>query len=94
MTTLIAFVPFVVLLLLLGMGAWYLDQQKQREQSLRESLDAARSLEQSLGRRLDEMDAYRHELAEVLQSLDIETVRAADEKCVADTHSSGDGTQD
>lgn len=84
MTVLVAFVPFIVLLFLLGMRIWYLEQWKLREQSLRESLDAAHFLEESLEQRLDEMDAYRHELAEVLQSLDIEMVRAADEGHGAD----------
>ena len=78
MTLLAAFVPFLILLLLLGLRVWYLEQWKLREQSLRESLDAARFLEESLEQRLDEMDAYRHDLAEVLQSLDIELVREAD----------------
>ena len=84
MSILVAFVPFILLLFLLGMRVWYLEQWKLREQSLRESLDVARCLEESLEQRLDEMDAYRHELAEVLQSLDIELVRAADEGYGAD----------
>lgn len=78
MAELVAFVPFIVLLFLLGLRVWYLGQWKLREQALHESLDAARDLEESLEQRLTEMDNYRHELADVLQSLDIELVRAAD----------------
>lgn len=79
MSLVIGYTVFVCLLFLVGGGAWYLTRQKQRELMLREALDTSRSLETLLEERLSEMDDYRHELAEVLQSLDIEQVREADE---------------
>lgn len=79
MSLLIGYTIFVCLLFIAGGGAWYLTQQKQRELLLREALDVSRSLEALLEQRLSEMDDYRHELAELLQSFDIEQVREADE---------------
>lgn len=85
MMLLISYGMFVGILLFLGMRAWYLDEQKKREQVMLEALHTSRYLETSLGQRLDEMDAYRHDLAEVLQSLDIELVRQADSDSAQDT---------
>lgn len=80
MSLLLGYAAFTVLLFLVGGIAWYLDWQKQHEQVMREALNISHSLEESLDQRIREMDDYRHELAEVLQSFDLEQVREADEE--------------
>jgi hypothetical protein len=51
----------------------------KQERLAAEALDTSRLLDESLNERLHEIDTYRHSLAALLQELDLEQVRAADE---------------
>lgn len=67
-------------ILALGAFAWYLDRRECEERLIKETLDTARLLDDSLEERLEEIDRYRHDLAATIQRLDLEQVRAAEER--------------
>ena len=72
----------IVLLLaviLTGVFAWYLEAREEEERLIRQSLEAAQLLDASLEEQLREMDAYRHDLAALLQDLDADRIRDAEE---------------
>lgn len=73
------FAPMVFVLVVIGLAARLLDQRELEERLEAESLEAREVLSSSLDERLSEIDAYRHRLAALLQELDIEQVRAAEE---------------
>ena len=71
----------IVLLLaviLTGVVAWYLEAREEEERLIRQSLEAAQLLDASLEEQLREMDAYRHDLAALLQDLDADRIRDAE----------------
>ena len=75
-------IPMIVLLLaviLTGVVAWYLEAREEEERLIRQSLEAAQLLDASLEEQLREMDAYRHDLAALLQDLDADRIRDAEE---------------
>ena len=75
-------IPMIVLLLaviLTGVFAWYLEAREEEERLIRQSLEAAQLLDASLEEQLREMDAYRHDLAALLQDLDADRIRDAEE---------------
>lgn len=74
-------IPMIVLLLaviLTGVFAWYLEAREEEERLIRQSLEAAQLLDASLEEQLREMDAYRHDLAALLQDLDADRIRDAE----------------
>ena len=77
-------VATLILSLLIGV----LEQRERDERLAAHALDTARLLDKSLNERLREIDQYRHDLAAVLQQLDLEKVRAAERD--ADTDCSND----
>ena len=74
-------IPMIVLLsavVLTGVVAWYLEAREEEERLVRQSLEAAQLLDASLEEQLREMDAYRHDLAALLQDLDADRIRDAE----------------
>ena len=65
--------------ILTGVVAWYLEAREEEERLVRQSLEAAQLLDASLEEQLREMDAYRHDLAALLQDLDADRIRDAEE---------------
>ena len=63
---------------LTGVVAWYLEAREEEERLVRQSLEAAQLLDASLEEQLREMDAYRHDLAALLQDLDADRIRDAE----------------
>jgi len=63
---------------LTGVVAWYLEAREEEERLIRQSLEAAQLLDASLEEQLREMDAYRHDLAALLQDLDADRIRDAE----------------
>ena len=70
----------LVMLLILGLASWHLEMREREERLAEEALETSRVLDAALEERLRELDAYRHELAALLQELDFEQVRAAEER--------------
>ena len=70
---------FIAAVIVLGAGAWYLDTKEREESLIQETLETSRLLEDSLNQRLEDIDEYRHDLAALLQELDLEQVIAAEE---------------
>ena len=73
-------VVLMLILVLLGLASWHLEVRERNERLTEEALQTAQVLETSLEERLHEMDRYRHDLAALLQELDIEQVRAAESR--------------
>jgi cytochrome oxidase assembly protein ShyY1 len=73
-------IMLMLILALLGLASWQLEMRERNERLTEEALQTAQVLETSLEERLHEMDRYRHDLAELLQELDIEQVRAAESR--------------
>ena len=71
---------FLVMTALLGMCAWRLEMRWRDERLMEETLGTAELLDKSLDERLHEIDAYRHDLAALVQELVLEQVREAEEK--------------
>ena len=71
-------VMLLLMLVLLGLASWHLEMRERNERLTEEALQTAQVLETSLEDRLHEMDLYRHDLATLLQEIDIEQVRAAE----------------
>lgn len=69
----------LLLIVVLGIISWQLDQREREEHLTEVALETSRVLDASLEERLKEIDAYRHDLAALLQSIDLEQVRAAEE---------------
>ena len=70
----------LALFLPLAFVCWHLEM-REREMRLTEvALEASRLLDASLEKRLDQMEEYRHDLAALVQGLDMEQVRAAEEE--------------
>lgn len=70
---------FLAMVLLLGIGAWRLEMHWREERLAEEELSTAKLLDESLEERLHEIDVYRHDLAALLQELNLEQVREAEE---------------
>jgi len=70
----------LVLIAMLGVIAWYIDQHEREERLDREAVETSRLLDESLEERLEEIDHYRHDLAALLQQLGLDEVRAAEER--------------
>lgn len=64
---------------LLGVIAWHLEQREREIRLTAEALDTSRLLDKTLEKRLREIEQYRHDLAALLQELDYEQIRAAEE---------------
>lgn len=71
---------FLVMTAFLGIGAWRLEMRWREERLMEEALGTAKLLDKSLEERLREIDAYRHNLAALLQELGLEQVREAEER--------------
>ena len=82
-----AFGSIVLMVLVLGAGVWLLERREAEARLAEEAIEATQLLSDSLQERLNEMDRYRHDLAAVLQQLDIEEVRAAEEHAHGDASS-------
>lgn len=67
-------------LLLTCVFAWYLEAREREERLMAQSLETARLLDASLEEQLIEIDAYRHDLAALLQDLEPELVQQAEEE--------------
>lgn len=72
----------ITILVVVGLGAaLYLVERVRTQQRIAlESLRTMRLFEDSLEQRLQEVDDYRHDLAELLQQLDLEVVQRANER--------------
>lgn len=70
----------LVLIAMLGVIAWHIDQHEREERLAREAVETSRLLDESLEERLQEIDRYRHDLAALLQQLGLDEVRAAEER--------------
>ena len=70
----------LILLVILGVAAQRLEQVERAERLAEVALETSRLLDASLEERLGEMNRYRHDLAALLQELDYEQVRAAEEQ--------------
>ena len=79
MTYLVVLGAFFAAIIVMGTGAWYLDLKEREERLIQETLETSRLLEDSLNKRLEDLDEYRHDLAALLQELDLEQVIAAEE---------------
>ena len=71
-------IMLMLILALLGLASWQLEMRERNERLTEEALQTAQVLETSLEERLHEMDLYRHDLAALLQEIDIEQIRAAE----------------
>lgn len=71
-------VVLMLMLVLMGLASWHLEMRERNERLTEEALQTAQVLETSLEERLHEMDLYRHDLAALLQEIDIEQIRAAE----------------
>lgn len=87
MIDIMAFGSIVLMVLVLGAGVWLLERREAEARLAEEAIEATQLLSDSLQERLNEMDRYRHDLAAVLQQLDIEEVRAAEEHAHGDASS-------
>ena len=83
MTLLVSTVMMLMLIAVLGVIAWHLDQREREERLARETLETSRLLDESLEERLSEIDQYRHDLAALLQQLDLDEVRLAEERAAS-----------
>lgn len=79
MTYLVVLGAFFAAIIVMGTGAWYLDLKEREERLIQETLETSRLLEDSLNKRLEDLEEYRHDLAALLQELDLEQVIAAEE---------------
>ena len=79
MTYLVVLGAFFAAVIVMGTGAWYLDLKEREERLIQETLETSRLLEDSLNKRLEDLDEYRHDLAALLQELDLDQVMAAEE---------------
>ena len=79
MSYLVVLGAFFAAVIVMGAGAWYLDTKEREESLIQETLETSRLLEDSLNQRLEDIDEYRHDLAALLQELDLEQVIAAEE---------------
>lgn len=79
MRTLSAMLLMVAFAALLGMIAWHLEQREREMRLMTEALDTSKLLDKTLEERLREIERYRHDLAALLQELDYEQIRAAEE---------------
>ena len=79
MTYLVVLGAFFAAVIVMGTGAWYLDLKEREERLIQETLETSRLLEDSLNKRLKDLEEYRHDLAALLQELDLEQVIAAEE---------------
>jgi hypothetical protein len=79
MRTLSAMLLMVAFAALLGMIAWHLEQREREMRLMAEALDTSKLLDKTLEERLREIERYRHDLAALLQELDYEQIRAAEE---------------
>ena len=77
-------IMILVTLLLLGLASWHLEMREREEHLTKEALETSRVLDAALEERLRELDAYRHDLAALLQELDVEQVRVAEEQAPND----------
>lgn len=73
-------IMLMLILVLIGLASWHLEMRERNERLTEEALQTAQVLETSLEERLHEMDRYRHDLAALLQELDLDEVRAAEER--------------
>ena len=69
-----------LILVLLGWVVKLLDDRELDTQLAAEALEARAMLNDSLEERLKEIDTYRHDLAALVMELDLEQVRAAEER--------------
>ncbi len=69
----------MLIVAVIGFAGLRLERREREERLAAEALDTSRLLDESLNERLHEIDTYRHSLAALLQELDLEQVRAADE---------------
>ena len=79
MNTLLTVLLSIARLLLTGAVAQYLEAREREERLVTQSLETARLLDASLEQQLEEIDAYRHDLAALLQDIDPERLRQAEE---------------
>ena len=86
MTYLVVIGAFFAAVIVMGSGAWYLDVKEREERLIQETLESSRLLEESLNQRLENLDEYRHDLAALLQELDLEQVIAAEERECEETN--------
>ena len=91
MIDIMAFGSIVLMVLVLGAGVWLLERRETEARLAEEAIETTQLLSDSLQERLNEMDRYRHDLAAVLQQLDIEEVRAAEEQTRVDASLQVDG---
>jgi len=68
----------IALILVLGLVSWHLEMREREERLTEEALETAQLLDAALEERMNELNAYRHDLAALLQELDLEQVRAAE----------------
>ena len=80
MILVLTYIAFLIAMASLGTIAWNLSQREREERLTEETLQTSQTLEESLAERLHEIEEYRHELAALLQELDLEQVREADER--------------
>lgn len=85
MTLLVTAFMLLLLMAMLGVVAWHLEQREREERLAREAVETSRLLDESLEERLREIDQYRHDLAALLQRLDLDEVMAAEERAT-ETH--------
>lgn len=83
MTLLLSAVMLLMLVAMLGVIAWHLDQREREERLAREAVETSRLLDESLEERLREINQYRHDLAALLQQLGLDEVRSAEERATA-----------
>jgi hypothetical protein len=79
----------MLILALLGLASWQLEMRERNERLTEEALASSQVLDAALEERLHELDAYRHDLAALLQELDLEQVRAAEEQARGDAGGTG-----
>lgn len=80
MLSLVFYLLILLILIMLGRIVKLLDDRELDTQVAAEALEAREVLNDSLEERLKEIDAYRHDLAALVMELDLEQVRAAEER--------------
>jgi sensor domain CHASE-containing protein len=76
----VTYALFFVLALVIGSTAFLVQRFEYHRRRATEAHEAMYLIEESLGERLQAIDAYRHDLADLVQSVDMELIRTLEEE--------------
>ncbi len=80
MLMLMTYALFLALVVVFGLTALLVQRYEYQRRRAAEAHEAMRLVEESLGEKLRVINAYRHDLADFMQGIDLELIRTMEEE--------------